>query len=672
MLNFFSIFKNKKLFAFICLFVFLFNVNIKIAHATCTASCSYTDCHFCECSATGKCERYIFNTIGVFQDQCHEDDQCVTGSMVAKEGPDSAGSASFGWDFWQAIPVALARLLLWICWAVAGLSAGLFQTVFSYTRSITITTNNNFLPGWTLVRDLGNMLIVLGFVVVGIATALRIREYEAKKLLWPLILAALLINFSGLFCGLIIDASNITLNGLVQTSETQTQVSGVAGTTIVTALEVYGRKAFTQNFVQNNPWKFITLSLTYDVLYITIAITFFYIAIILIIRYAVLAFLFILSPIAFIAWVFPASKKLWTEWWNNFLKWAFVGVIAGFFLTIAQSLIPTDPDPSKNTMGLIMVLIFLITGFKMTAKSTGLAAMAGTAVMGLATGGAGLAMGAVAAGAKGGAKMADRLSGGTLSGAAQKVSGGAGRMMERIGLREKGATALGKQGQIKEPQNRMSALISEGRIGEVQRIAKGQGEGGNSVKRAGATAALLESKNFDMSDTRQVNGLKNFQQQGGDLSKYTEKNPLLAKHDINKMKKYMAPTNQGGLGLSEDAAGNKLEQEAFEKLSGPAMIDMPTVAVKNENFAKVLMKNPARVGKAAERMSDEKINTIKDEHMVKTDASGSTLPLSQQGNGVKTMYAEMDKYPLGSPERAEARRRIVSAQKELHNNPYFA
>ena len=75
------------------------------------------------------------------------------------------------------------------------------------------TAENQFVTiGWTLVRDLTNMFFILIVVAIGLATALRIKDYEAKKTIPILIAIALLINFTPVICGVIIDGSNIVMN----------------------------------------------------------------------------------------------------------------------------------------------------------------------------------------------------------------------------------------------------------------------------------------------------------------------------------------------------------------------------------------------------------------------------------------------------------------------------
>lgn len=61
---------------------------------------------------------------------------------------------------------------------------------------------------WGLLRDTANIMIIGGFVAVGISTILQIGQYAADKFLVKLIIAALLVNFSYFFAGAFIDGTN--------------------------------------------------------------------------------------------------------------------------------------------------------------------------------------------------------------------------------------------------------------------------------------------------------------------------------------------------------------------------------------------------------------------------------------------------------------------------------
>ena len=66
--------------------------------------------------------------------------------------------------------------------------------------------------GWTFSRDFVNMLFILILVFIGLATILRIESYQLKKTLPSLLLIALLVNFSLVLVGFVVDISNILTN----------------------------------------------------------------------------------------------------------------------------------------------------------------------------------------------------------------------------------------------------------------------------------------------------------------------------------------------------------------------------------------------------------------------------------------------------------------------------
>ena len=354
-------------------------------------------------------------------------------------------------------------------------------TLKNILRAPITTKDAGFLDAWAQIRNLGNMLIVLGFVVVGIATALRIQTYAATKLLWPLILVAILVNFSGLFCGLIIDASNLVTTGLMQTkldtnvnqSQAPVQIGGAThkgtldtiSTTLVKEIKYTSVKILNHDLFDKGLAMFFVGCCLFGFVYLGMAFTFLYLTVLLIARYVVLIMLFILSPLAFTFWVFPASQHLWKEWWNHFVKWSFVGVFGAFVLFLTniilsqQALLKSGATNMTDfaQMGplfiqIIIVLGFMAIGFKMTAKSSGIASMATGAVLGLATGGAALAAGSVG---KGASFLSNKTG---LSRVGSRIGNSTGRLAERFGLRQEGTTAAAAAKQMKSKQDSIGNL----------------------------------------------------------------------------------------------------------------------------------------------------------------------------------------------------------------------
>ena len=95
---------------------------------------------------------------------------------------------------------------------VAGLAGMLFNASiqFSLTGKV-FDANENIMikDGWTMVRDLLNLVFIFILLYAAISTILQYGNMDIKKILPSLIIAALLINFSMLITKMVIDASHI-------------------------------------------------------------------------------------------------------------------------------------------------------------------------------------------------------------------------------------------------------------------------------------------------------------------------------------------------------------------------------------------------------------------------------------------------------------------------------
>ena len=496
-MDFFSkIFKHKKIFAFLILFFILSGIILpKIATAATPPTYN-----------PGPARTWTnFLTFGYFDNPTAAEYQ----SALNDELSFLTEAAT---PFFNAIIVGITDLLTWATWSLANIASNWFSDaiigiggpgVGDGILNWNITTFEPFLIGWTEARDLSNMLIVLGFIVVAISFALRLGEYGSKKVLVNLVIVALLINFSGLFCGLIIDASNIATQNFLSTDNytgsggrfgnecdnttTTTTTAGnadLAVTTIMPAINQAATSQLTENLLKTNTSKYVAESFMFIAMYIIVTLVFGYMLIVMLERYIMLGILFVLSPLAFFAWVFPATKTYFGKWWQEFLKYAFIGVGAGFFLWIAEKIIssPAATDPNTkvvNLFYLFIVLVFLFISYKLLKKSSVIA----NSVVGLAKQAAGMAIGATIAVATGGTSLAgkgvmkglDAATGGKASAAKQAITGTTGRIMESMGIRKVGTTATNEASRVSEVQKGYEAALSSGNAADkatVQKLAK--------------------------------------------------------------------------------------------------------------------------------------------------------------------------------------------------------
>jgi hypothetical protein len=202
-------------------------------------------------------------------------------------------------------------------------------------------TQNPFVNiGLSITRNFANMGFIIFLVAIGLATALRIEEYKAKKTLPILIIVALLINFSPVLCGFIIDASNIVMNFFLS------HVTGLLG---FYNFVMEAAKALWNLMVESgfNLWANISAAMQIIVM---IVFNFFagYIFILFsanfIMRYIMLWILVILSPIAFVSYILPVTRRgrtllNWRTWWEQLVAWSIIGIIAAFFLYLGFTMI---------------------------------------------------------------------------------------------------------------------------------------------------------------------------------------------------------------------------------------------------------------------------------------------------------------------------------------------
>jgi len=227
------------------------------------------------------------------------------------------------------IPLLLANTFLSVSIAILGVVTSPGFISLSYTNP----AGNEFLAvGWALTRDLANIGFVIVLVIIGLATALKIREYQWQKTLPLLIGIALLINFTPVILGLIVDASNIVMHFFLGDMIDFTFVATIwhEQLTILLDSAAWSRDLSFLPFAQTLfliVFGFISGSI------------FFLFSFLFILRYIAIWMLVILSPIAFFCYILPATRGLFNTWWNQFIQWSIIGVAAAFFLWLSSHLL---------------------------------------------------------------------------------------------------------------------------------------------------------------------------------------------------------------------------------------------------------------------------------------------------------------------------------------------
>lgn len=508
-----------------------------------------------------------------------------------------ASGLLFGWEKLSQVAIdlvaAISGLLSTFGEFFGRFSVKIADQMISWATETSITRHPGSLKMWALTKSWANMLIVIGLLGIAIATILRFRDYEAKKLLAPFLIVALMINFSNVLVGSMIDLSNITMRSLAGTSSSMgndlidgisdqinalvaksqkppstfvkvTCLIGASGLNFIipSLLErcVSGVQTLTQPKDLPSALKEAGAKISYMIMFYAIGLAFAYFALILLQRYVILTFLFVVAPLAFVFRVFPIdqAKKLWSDWWHNLIKWSFMGIGGLFALRIAYEYVSIFKIPGvPMEIGEIMITLgFIIIGLRITKKSAGPVAdfvtKGATALGAIAlTGGV-----ATLAGAAGGVARATGLSG-LAQRAKNKITDKWEQVREKLpgGITGTAAMKTAKRAEERaKPYKEAAAHVYD--INVLNRESRT----GPTEKRAAYAHASLEKGGFFKeykTEAEQKDALYNMQAHGFSIKEAIEKNPELSKYKIDDFQKLKS--------LKPELSDAQIEQELVEK-----------------------------------------------------------------------------------------------------------
>lgn len=229
----------------------------------------------------------------------------------------------------------LIQFFTWVMLSLTTLALRLMTFVLSFV--ITIASYNDYLKstavnvGWVLIRDLTNMVFVVALLLIAFGTILGLEKYEWKQMLFKLVSAAILVNFSRTICGLIIDAAQVVMITFVN------GISATIGGNFIQAFSLDKIRSFSNitggsaNINITDEGVFIAAMAALFIAVTILVITGILLAM-LIGRVIILWVLIVLSPIAFVLSVLPQTQKFAAEWWSQFTANVITGPILIFFL----------------------------------------------------------------------------------------------------------------------------------------------------------------------------------------------------------------------------------------------------------------------------------------------------------------------------------------------------
>lgn len=222
------------------------------------------------------------------------------------------------------------RSIGWIVCSTSRFLAGAMDKIYDWISSflvikpLTTDTSSGLFQAWDIARGLANAAFIVAFLVIVYSqiTSVGISNYEIKKMIPRLIIAAILVNVSYYICTIAVDISNIMgdsiQKALLEVRETlpapnaQTTWGGMteailsgtalAGTAFLASAEIVALVPL------------LVPVLIGGILSVLVALF------VLAARQALVTVLIVLAPIAFVAYLLPNTEKQFERWRGLFMN----------------------------------------------------------------------------------------------------------------------------------------------------------------------------------------------------------------------------------------------------------------------------------------------------------------------------------------------------------------
>jgi len=274
----------------------------------------------------------------------------------------------------QSIWALLFGGIDWLISAIIGLMAELFKWILGFIITgfmfaLTPSTWQGFVDNplvngpaglWPLARNFANIMLALGMIIMAIATIIRNKKYNYEAILGKLVLAALLVNFSLVICGIFIDISNYLTLYFLSAGGVTTLPNMILSTIDKVACSVQQATGKAE-FIFDNTAGFV-MALILAIVFIG---QFVALLIYVIIRTLTLWFCLITSPLAFVLGVFPFGEGLFKKWQGMFTQAIVSLPVLAFSVWIIAVVINRiclllKVEADAGTIGLPMLILYAV------------------------------------------------------------------------------------------------------------------------------------------------------------------------------------------------------------------------------------------------------------------------------------------------------------------------
>lgn len=257
--------------------------------------------------------------------------------------------ANAGWLMDAAAEAVVFVTVGWMFALVKGflvLLTGMMATGTDAMLKMQVQNSGVVASAWNLVRQFANMFFIVIMIVMAFYTIFDLGGYNFKSLIGKFIVAALLINFSLVICGIIIDISQSISHVFLQAIGSVGERIG-QGTSLGNRFGVNLSQGPGTVPVDLTAWQSAVKAFA-DI--ILLGIVFFSMAVLFVmtfIRIPILWGLMIFSPVAWITYILPSTKTINQKWWSNFIGWNAFFPIYLFFVYIGVYMLS---EPNRTTI----------------------------------------------------------------------------------------------------------------------------------------------------------------------------------------------------------------------------------------------------------------------------------------------------------------------------------
>ena len=302
----------------------------------------------------------------------------------------------------ESVGAKILASILWVFVSLFGWMLGIVGMFFNWVMLVTVFqyatyfgNSQGMLLAWSVLRDVGNIMLLFGFIFIGLQTILNIGHFSVGKALPRLIIFAILINFSLFISSAIVDVSNVFASSFYEfaggdgcTADKTAEECvgyGIAGKIMqasgVTAIFHAGGK-FDEILSSDDGTKQFVLYAGLSIFLLVMMVTLGAAAIMFVIRAITLMFLLVISPLGIAAMAIPQFEEQSSRWWKMLISNAFFAPIYILLIFVglkimegAQATFNADGNTtlvqalSSSSVGAggIFILFSLMIGFMIAA-----------------------------------------------------------------------------------------------------------------------------------------------------------------------------------------------------------------------------------------------------------------------------------------------------------------